>query len=130
YMRQQAGYGEGEAWLDAYHPEKFIGGQMPWRGRIYSPLPFVRSLTGRRVNTGVWGTAAFPSVYRTDCHPLQFLPHSAIWMAVATLFCLAGIAAPLTSHVEAGLLLGLAGVTAWMITIGRCAAFAMQSDLS
>ena len=38
YWRQQVGYGEGETWLDAHHPEKFISGQMLWRGRIYSPL--------------------------------------------------------------------------------------------
>jgi hypothetical protein len=42
YWRQQVGYGEGEAWLDAHHPEKFVCGNMIWRGRIYSPLPFVR----------------------------------------------------------------------------------------
>ena len=27
YWQQQVGYGEGEAWLDAHHPEKFLGGQ-------------------------------------------------------------------------------------------------------
>ena len=32
----------------AQHPDKFVGGDMLWRGHIYSPLPFVRSL---------WGTA-------------------------------------------------------------------------
>ncbi len=63
YWRQQVGYGEGETWLDAHHPEKFVRGQMLWRGHIYSPLPFLRSLSGRRINTGVWGTAAFPSIY-------------------------------------------------------------------
>ena len=31
----------------AHHPEKFLDGHMLWRGRIYSPLPFVRSLSGR-----------------------------------------------------------------------------------
>ena len=41
--------------------------RMLWRGRIYSPLPFVRSLWGARINAGVWGTAAFPSVYSTTC---------------------------------------------------------------
>ena len=30
----------------AHHPEKFLDGRMLWRGRIYSPLPFVRSLWG------------------------------------------------------------------------------------
>ena len=63
-------------WLMAHHPEKFLDGHMLWRGRIYSPLPFVRSLWGTRINAGVWGTAAFPSVYRTDVHPFAFLPHS------------------------------------------------------
>ena len=63
----------------AHHPEKFLDGRMLWRGRIYSPLPFVRSLWGTRINAGVWGTAAFPSVYRTDVHPFAFLPHSIRW---------------------------------------------------
>ena len=108
YWRQQVGYGEGETWLDAHHPEKFIGGQMLWRGRIYSPLPFVRSLSGRRINTGVWGTAAFPGVYRTDVNPLQFVPHSASWMAASTLLCLAGVPAAfvVAYPIEALLLLG------------------------
>src|ERR671928_238208 len=74
YWRQQLGYGEGEKWLMAHHPEKFLDGHMLWHGRIYSPLPFVRSLWGTRINAGVWGTAAFPSVYRADVHPFAFDP--------------------------------------------------------
>src|SRR5204862_476525 len=62
YWKQQIGYGEGETWLMAHHPDKFLDGRMLWRGRIYSPLPFVRSLWSTRVNAGVWGTAACPSV--------------------------------------------------------------------
>jgi GT2 family glycosyltransferase/sugar lactone lactonase YvrE len=131
YWRQQVGYGEGETWLDAHHPEKFIGGQMLWRGRIYSPLPFVRSLSGRRINTGVWGTAAFPGVYRTDVSPLPFVPHSAYWMTVSTLLCLAGAPAAfvVAYPVEALLLFG-AGLLGWGITIGRCWLFAARTDLS
>jgi GT2 family glycosyltransferase/sugar lactone lactonase YvrE len=131
YWRQQVGYGEGETWLDAHHPEKFISGQMLWRGRIYSPLPFVRSLSGRRINTGVWGTAAFPGVYRTDVNPVQFVPHSASWMAVSTLLCLAGVPAAfvVAYPVEALLLLG-AGLLGWGTTIGRCSLFAWRTDLS
>jgi GT2 family glycosyltransferase/sugar lactone lactonase YvrE len=131
YWRQQVGYGEGETWLDAHHPEKFISGQMLWKGRIYSPLPFVRSLSGRRINTGVWGTAAFPGVYRTDVNPLQFLPHSAYWMTVSTLLCLAGIPAAfvVAYPVEALLLFG-AGLLGWGTTIVRCSLFASRSDLS
>ena len=67
----------------AHHPEKFLDGRMLWRGRIYSPLPFVRSLWGTRINAGVWGTAAFPSVYRTDVHPFAFLPHSVKWQVLS-----------------------------------------------
>ena len=67
----------------AHHPEKFLDGHMLWRGRIYSPLPFVRSLWGTRINAGVWGTAAFPSVYRTDVHPFAFLPHSIRWQVLS-----------------------------------------------
>jgi O-antigen biosynthesis protein len=131
YWRQQVGYGEGETWLDAHHPEKFIGGQMLWRGRIYSPLPFVRSLSGRRINTGVWGTAAFPGVYRTDVSPLPFVPHSAYWMTVSTLLCLAGAPAAfvVAYPVEALLLVG-AGLLGWGTTIGRCWLFAARTDLS
>ena len=74
----------------AHHPEKFLDGHMLWRGRIYSPLPFVRSLWGERINAGVWGTAAFPSVYRTDVHPFAFLPHSVSWQVLSIVLALAG----------------------------------------
>ena len=75
----------------AHHPEKFLDGHMLWRGRIYSPLPFVRSLWGTRINAGVWGTAAFPSVYRTDVHPFAFLPHSIRWQVVSFVLTMAGL---------------------------------------
>lgn len=130
YWRQQAGYGEGESWLDAHHPEKFLSGQMLWRGRIYSPLPFVRALTGRRINTGVWGTAAFPSVYSVDCHPLQFLPHSPAWMITSTLLALGGALWLATRPGDAAWLLLLAGALGWATTIGRCVTFARRSDLA
>jgi GT2 family glycosyltransferase len=130
YWRQQVGYGEGETWLDAHHPEKFVRGNMLWRGRIYSPLPFVRSLSGRRINTGVWGTAAFPSVYRTDVHGFQFLPHMPAWWFTSTALLLIGAGALLSPF------LGLAtacigfGALGWLITIMRCAVFGSSSDLS
>ena len=130
YWRQQAGYGEGETWLEAHHPEKFVGGQMLWRGRIYSPLPFVGALSGRRINTGVFGTAAFPSVYRTDAHPFQFLPHSPAWMLGSTLLLLAGLLGLLIRPGEAAWLLLAGGLLGWGTTLGRCAAFAWRSDLS
>ncbi len=128
YWRQQVGYGEGETWLDAHHPEKFISGQMLWHGRIYSPLPFIRSLTGRRVNTGVWGSAAFPSIYRTDPHSAQFLPHTPAWMLISLALCVSGVL--LTPYPALGWVLLLTGLAGWSTTIGRCVQFARRSDLS
>jgi GT2 family glycosyltransferase/sugar lactone lactonase YvrE len=130
YWRQQVGYGEGETWLDAHHPERFLGGQMLWRGHIYSPLPFVRSLSGRRVNTGVWGTAAFPSIYRTEVGGLQFLPHSALWMLAASAACVLGLLGLLSPYKIDATLLGVGGLLAWAVTLGRVADFASASELA
>ena len=130
YWRQQVGYGEGETWLEAHHPEKFVGGQMLWRGHIYSPLPFVRSLSGRRVNTGLWGSAPFPSVYRTESHPFQFLPHAPVWMILSSLLVLAGLVGLLVRPGDATALLLCAGVLGWATTIGRCVQFSARTDLS
>jgi GT2 family glycosyltransferase/DNA-binding beta-propeller fold protein YncE len=130
YWKQQLGYGEGETWLMAHHPEKFLDGHMLWRGRIYSPLPFVRSLWGTRINAGVWGTAPFPSVYRTDVHPFAFLPHSIRWQAVSFFLTLGGIIVAATrAHYWAAVLLlgtGFVGVAA---TIAKNIAYAMRSQV-
>ena len=130
YWRQQVGYGEGETWLEAHHPEKFVGGQMLWRGHIYSPLPFVRSLSGRRVNTGLWGSAPFPSVYRTESHPFQFLPHAPVWMILSSLLVLAGLAGLVVRPGDAAALLLVSGLLGWATTIGRCVQFSTRTDLS
>jgi GT2 family glycosyltransferase len=130
YWRQQVGYGEGETWLMAHHPEKFLDGRMLWRGRIYSPLPFVRSLWGTRINAGVWGTAAFPSVYRTDVHPFAFLPHSIRWQVVSFIFMLAGLGVKATGQHRwtAWLLLG-AGLIGATVTIAKNVIYAWRSDV-
>ena len=96
YWRQQFGYGEGETWLDAYHPEKFLAGLIVWHGRIYGQLPFLPTTATRRVNTGVWGTAAFPSVYSTVARQWQYLPHTPAWMAITLAMLLIGNIGPLT----------------------------------
>ena len=130
YWRQQLGYGEGERWLMAHHPEKFLDGRMLWHGRIYSPLPFVRSLWGERVNAGVWGTAAFPSVYRADVHPFAFLPHSVKWQMISLALALAGVIVNLTSELAwaAGLLLGAGGV-GLAATIAKNISYALRSNV-
>jgi len=130
YWRQQVGYGEGERWLMAHHPEKFLDGRMLWHGRIYSPLPFVRSLWGERVNAGVWGTAAFPSVYRTDIHPFAFLPHSVKWQMISLALVLAGAVTNLTSgHAWAAALLLGAGAIGLAATVTKNISYAFRSDV-
>ena len=131
YWRQQVGYGEGETWLMAHHPEKFLDGHMLWHGRIYSPLPFVRSLWGTRINAGVWGTAAFPSVYRTDVHPFAFLPHSIRWQVVSSVLTVAGlIIGTLRTHEWAAALLLGSGLIGLAVTIAKNLAYAMRSDVA
>lgn len=129
YWRQQVGYGEGEAWLDAHHPEKFVHGTMLWRGRIYSPLPFIRSLTRQRVNSGTWGSAAFPSVYSVHAHPAQLLPHSPAWQMAATCALVLGLVALATPYVGLAVSLLVAGAAGWATTIGRCLMFGWHSQL-
>ena len=130
YWRQQVGYGEGETWLMAHHPDKFLDGRMLWRGRIYSPLPFVRSLWGTRINAGVWGTAAFPSVYRTDVHPFAFLPHSIKWQVLSFIMAIAGTAVALgDQHWWAAALLLGTGLIGIAVTIAKNIAYAMRSDV-
>jgi len=129
YWRQQVGYGEAEAWLDAHHPEKFLGGNMVWRGRIYSPLPFMRGGSERRVNTGVWGTAAFPSVYSTHASGWRWLPHSFPWIAASFVLFMIGFWGPLAGMDAAWLPL-IAGTAGGVITLVRCLQCAWRSNLS
>ena len=128
YWRQQVGYGEGEAWLEAHHPEKFLSGQMMWRGRIYSQFPFLSTVSERRVNTGVWGTAAFPSVYSTQAHQWHLLPHSPLWMAMSLALLFVGVFGPL-ARMDAAWLPLVAGLFGWTLTIGRCLMCGWRSEL-
>ena len=104
---------------------------MLWRGRIYSPLPFVRSLWGTRINAGVWGTAAFPSVYRTDVHPFAFLPHSIRWQVLSFVLTLAGVG----GRGDAAAPLGVGAAArqpAWSAiaaTVAKNIAYAMRSEV-
>ena len=127
FWRQQVGYGEAEAWLHVHHPEKCSGGRILWRGRIYSPFPETLGLRGRRVNTGVWGTAAFPSVYWAEPSPWQHVAHSAAWIVLSTILIVMG-AFELAQPFEGEWLLA-AGAAGWLTTLARCVALAQQSDL-
>ncbi len=129
YWRQQVGYGEGEVWLQPHHPDKFTGSRIRWRGHAYSPLPFVRSLSGTRVNAGPWGTAAFPSVYRTDASPVIFAPHSLVWQLAALALVVSGVLVSWLGRHEAGPWLAAGGAAALGATILRCVSYALASDI-
>ncbi len=123
YWRQQVGYGEGEAWLALKHPDKFVGGDMLWRGRIYSALPFVRGLYREFLDTGPWGTAAFPSVYNAGAFGVSYLPVSAGWIVLSLVLVMLGAVLHVwfTDVANAALAVGAAGIAA---SLGRASQFA------
>ncbi|HET7294257.1 MAG TPA: glycosyltransferase [Vicinamibacteria bacterium] len=130
YWRQQIGYGEGELWLAPHHPDKFQGRHVLWRGRIYSALPFVRSLTRARINAGLWGTAAFPSVYFTGAPAASYLPHSVQWQAAWIALIAAGLLGLLSSWPLAAAGAVVAGLAMLATTLVKCFRYAGRSDVA
>ena len=128
YWRQQVGYGEGESWLAREHPEKFARGRIAWEGHIYSPLPYLRSVRSTRVNAGPFGTAPFPSVYRTDAHPFAYLPHSGRWQVAWVLMLVAGVIGLALQLPHARLVLAVALATL-AATAAKCIVYSLHSDI-
>ena len=129
FWRQQVGYAEGEVWLRPHHPDKFVGSRIQWRGHVYSPLPFVRALFETCVNAGPWGTAPFPSVYRTDASPLSVVPHTPGWQIGAVLLLVTGALLGTTRAAGFGTALVLAGVIGLTATLVRCLRLALVTDI-
>jgi GT2 family glycosyltransferase len=129
YLRQQAGYGEGETWLMREHPDKFVNGRAAWQGHISSSLPFIRSISATRINSGPFGSAGFPSVYRTDGHPFAYLPHTGRCQ-VAWMLLLALAAAVAPARPTYGLALLAAGSILMVATVVKCLVYGWRSDLS
>ena len=84
YWRQQKGYGKAEALLEQKWPERYnAAGHLAWTGRLYGrgftlPIPFGRS----RVYGGVWGSAAYQSLYEAAPLTLLSLPLMPEWYLV------------------------------------------------
>jgi len=130
YWRQQVGYGEGEAWLRLRHRHRFWRSGVAWRGRIYSPLPFVRSLTESRVHSGVWGTAAFPTVYHMRAHAMQALPHRPEWLMTSVLLVSAGAGMLASGDGRiAPLALIALGAAGMALTLIKCGVYGWRSDI-
>jgi len=69
YLRQQRSYGRSETLVQARHPGRFTGlGTARWRGRIYNSLT---PRLGQRIYRGLYGAAAYQSVYRGGGYALD-----------------------------------------------------------
>jgi len=84
YWRQQQGYGKAEALLEEKWPERYNpAGHLAWAGQLYGrgltlTLPLGRS----RIYGGVWGSAAYQSLYQPSPVTLLSLPLMPEWYLV------------------------------------------------
>lgn len=85
YWNQQKGYGKAEALLEEKWPDRYNAlGHLSWGGQLYGrgftlPLPAGRS----SVYGGVWGSAAYQSLYAPAPLTLLALPLMPEWWYVA-----------------------------------------------
>ncbi len=84
YLRQQWSYGRSEALVEARHPDRFtLVGTARWRGRIYTSI--APALTAPRIYRGLYGSAAYQSVYRGGGHTLDLAHQVGVPLAVVLL---------------------------------------------
>ncbi len=130
FWRQQVGYGQAETWLMDVHPERFLDGQALWKGRIYSPLPFMHAISRVQVNAGAWGTAAFPTVYSAQVPSLTSLPHLMPWQMASVALAAVGVGCFVVGQTRvAGVMLFVAGI-GFATTISRCLIYGWQTDVN
>jgi len=88
YWRQQKGYGKAEALLEEKWPERYNAfGHLSWGGRLYGRgLTLALPMRRHQVYGGVWGTAAYQSLYEPGTASLISLALMPEW-----LFFLAGL---------------------------------------
>jgi glycosyltransferase involved in cell wall biosynthesis len=111
YLRQQRGYGRSEALVEVRHPSRYtVTGTARWRGRIYDSFP--ASLTRQRVYHGLYGAAAYQSVYRGGGHALDLFHQVGVPLAALAL-----LTAPL-GLVSAPLALPAALAVAVLVVLG------------
>jgi glycosyltransferase involved in cell wall biosynthesis len=84
YLTQQRGYGRSEALVARRHPDRFTSvGTARWHGLIYDS--FAPSLLRQRVYRGLYGAAAYQSVYRAGGHAIDIVHQVGVPLAVASL---------------------------------------------
>ncbi len=85
YLRQQRGYGRSEALVEARHPDRFTPtGTARWRGRLYNSL--TPSARRQRIYRGLYGAAAYQSVYQSGGHFLDLVHQMGVPVAALALF--------------------------------------------
>ena len=122
YLKQQAGYGEAEALLARKHPEYFnTVGNGIWRGRIYSSSKHGVILQRSIIYHGTFGSAFFQTLYNPApsfpfmlCTSLEY--HVLVTLPLGALSWLFPVFWPLA-------------VTSLLLSLGVCAAAAMQAEL-
>ncbi|MCW2571974.1 MAG: glycosyl transferase, family 2 [Frankiales bacterium] len=110
YLKQQRGYGRSESLVARRHPDRFTSlGTARWHGRIYDS--FAPSLLRQRVYRGLYGAAAYQSVYGAGGHAIDIAHQLGVPLAtLSLLLALPAIAVPELAVVPAlglALLLGL-----------------------
>lgn len=86
YLRQQRGYGRGEALLERKWPEKYnAAGHIMWAGRVYGKVLASLFEWSSRIYHGVWGSAPFQSMYAPAGNVFSSLPLMPEWLFL-TLF--------------------------------------------
>jgi GT2 family glycosyltransferase len=91
YWKQQKGYGKAEALLKEKWPEKYNApGHLSWSGRVYGAVtvPFIGAVS--RVYHGVWGSAAFQSLYEVAPGSWSSVPLMPEWFLVLALLFTVG----------------------------------------
>jgi O-antigen biosynthesis protein len=119
YLKQQRGYGRSEALVARRHPDRFTSlGTARWHGLIYDS--FAPSLLRQRVYRGLYGAAAYQSVYRAGGHAVDIAHQVGVPLAVLTLF-LAPLAAvsPLLAILPGLALAFLVGLFTYDATAAR-----------
>ncbi len=103
YLKQQIGYGKAEAILISHHPDRFgmLGGAR-WRGVVYGGHRGALGLA-TRIYRGVFGYAAFQTVYAPAESDFFHIASGVQWVVAAAALLLLGFAFP--SLIVVGLLM-------------------------
>jgi glycosyltransferase involved in cell wall biosynthesis len=122
YLRQQRGYGRAEALVEQRHPDRFTPiGTARWRGRIYNSL--IPAPTRPRIYRGLYGAAAFQSVYGGGGHAIDIAHQVGVPMAAIAIL-LSPLGAwqwwlALPGALGLALVLGLGAIDAWKVQLPR-----------